>query len=117
MRIWDLLPSLLCRQHLLGEHRELHGLWRILIEDRKGYAQHPETRRWRGKLAALYERHEALVEEMARRGYQHASPLDQRQATGSAVQNDYVDPLDAQIAILRSKGCDCAVPNDRTGSG
>ena len=117
MRIWDLPPSLLCRQHLLGEHRELHGLWRILIEDRKGYARHPETRRWRGKLAALYERHEALVEEMARREYRHASPLDQQQATGSAVQNEYVDSLDAQFFDPPSKGCDCAVPNDRTGSG
>jgi hypothetical protein len=117
VRIWDVSPSLLCRQHLLGEHRELHGLWRILIEDRKGYARHPETRRWRGKLAALYERHEALVEEMARRGYQHASPLHRRQATGSAVQNEYVDSLDAQFAILHSKGCDCAVPNDRTDPG
>ena len=111
MRIWDVPPSLLCRQHLLGEHRELHGLWRILTEDRKGYAHHPETRRWRGKLAALYRRHEALVEEMARRGYRHTSPLDQRQATGSAVQHEYVDSLDAQFAILRSKGCDCAEPN------
>ena len=109
MRIWDVPPSLLCRQHLLGEHRELHGLWRILTEDRQGYAITPETRRWRGKLAALYQRHEALTEEMARRGYRHASPLDQRQATGSAVQNDFVDPLDAQFAILRNKGCDCAV--------
>jgi sugar lactone lactonase YvrE len=60
MRIWDVPPSLLCRQHLLGEHRELHGLWRIITEDRQGYAKHPETRRWRGKLAALYERHDAL---------------------------------------------------------
>jgi hypothetical protein len=97
---------------LLGEHRELHGLWRILTENRQGYARHPETRRWRGKLAALYLRHEAQVEEMARRGYRHASPLDQRQATGSAAQHDYVDSLDAQFAILRNKGCDCAVRND-----
>jgi hypothetical protein len=117
VRIWDLPPSFLCRQHLLGEHRELHGLWRILTEDRQGYAQHPETRRWRGKLAALYERHEALVEEMAHRGYRHASPLDQRLATGSAVQNDFVDPLEAQFAILRNKGCQCAVPNNRSGFG
>jgi DNA repair protein RadC len=65
VRIWDVPPSLLCRQHLLGEHRELHGLWRILTEDRQGYARHPETRRWRGKLAALYQRHESLVKEMA----------------------------------------------------
>jgi hypothetical protein len=117
MRIWDLPPSLLCRPHLLGEHRELHGLWRILTEDRQGYAKHPETRRWRGKLAALYERHDALVEEMVRRGYRHASPLDRRQATGSAVQNDFVDPLEAQFAILRNKGCDCAVTNDQTHPG
>ena len=117
MRIWDVPSSLLCRQHLLGEHRELHGLWRILSEDRQGYAQHPETRRWRGKLAALYARHEALAKEMARRGYRHTSPLDQRHATGSAVQNDFVDPLEAQFAILRNKGCGCAVPHDRTNSG
>jgi hypothetical protein len=112
MRIWDVPPSLLCRQHLLGEHRELHGLWRILTENRQGYRHHPETRRWRGKLAALYRRHEALTEEMTRRGYRHASPLDRRQATGSAVQNDYVDTLDAQIVILHNKGCDCAATND-----
>jgi hypothetical protein len=117
MRIWDVPPSLLCRQHLLGEHRELHGLWRILTEDRQGYAQHPETRRWRGKLAALYLRHEALTEEMARRGYRHASPLDQRLATGSAVQNDYVDLPATQLAILRNKGCECAIPDDWNNCG
>ena len=111
MRIWDVPPSLLCRQHLLGEHRELHGLWRILTENRQGYSHHPETRRWRGKLAALYQRHEVLTEEMARRDYRHASPLDQRQATGAAVQSAYVDSLEAQFAILRTKGCDCALPN------
>lgn len=31
MRIWDIHPSLLCRKHLLGEHRELHAIWSILI--------------------------------------------------------------------------------------
>src|SRR5215211_5750368 len=117
MRIWDVSPSLLCRQHLLGEHRELHGLWRILSEDRQGHANHPETRRWRGKLAALHERHDALVEEMARRGYRHASPLDPRQAIGSAVQSDFVDPLEAQFEILRHKGCRCATSNDVNSFG
>jgi hypothetical protein len=102
---------------LLGEHRELHGLWRILTENLQGYAQHPETRRWRGKLAALYERHDALVQEMVRRGYRHASPLDPRQATGSAVQNDFVDPPDAQFAILHSKRCECAIANDLNNFG
>ena len=108
MRIWDLPPSELCRQHLLGEHRELHGLWQILTLGKTGYSRHPETLRWVGKLHALYLRHEAVVEEMARRGYQHATPLDPHLATGSAVQDVFVDPLERQRELLRAKGCDCS---------
>lgn len=107
MRIWDVDPSRLCRSHLLGEHRELHGLWNILTRDMRGYRSHPETRRWEGKLAALYRRHEALVVEMTRRGYRHASPLDPEAATGSAVQQEFVDPPDRQVEILAAKPCDC----------
>ena len=67
MRIWDVEPRELCRAHLLGEHRELHGLWNILTLGKTGYSRHPETLRWAGRLAALYARHEALVHEMQRR--------------------------------------------------
>jgi Pyrimidine dimer DNA glycosylase len=70
---------------------------------------HPETLRWEGRLAALYARHAALAAEMASRGYTHSSPLDARLATGGAVQDRYVDPPEAQLKILRAKGCDCAV--------
>ena len=107
MRIWDVPPEELCRSHLLGEHRELHGLWNILTRDLRGYRSHPETRRWEGKLAALFLRHQALVTEMERRGYRHGSPLDRRLATGSAVQDVLLDPLDAQRRILAGKTCDC----------
>lgn len=109
MRIWDLPPSILCRAHLLGEHRELHAIWTVLVEGKTGYANHPETIRWRGKLAALYLRHEAQVEEMTRRGYTHASPLDAALATGAAVQDVFIDPVERQLEILRTKGCDCVV--------
>ncbi len=109
MRIWDIPPERLCRKHLLGEHRELHGLWNILTQGKVGYRRHPETRRWEGKLAALYARHGALVAEMARRGYRHASPLDVRLARGSAVQDTYVDEPAEQVRILAGKGCDCRV--------
>jgi hypothetical protein len=117
VRIWDVPPSALCRQHLLGEHRELHALWVILTEDRRGYARHPETKRWRGKLAALYRRHEALADEMGRRGYRHGSPLDPRLATGEATQGEYVDSPEAQRALLRGKGCACVVGGDQTAPG
>ena len=111
MRIWDVPPRDLCRNHLLGEHRELHGLWNILTRGLTGYRSHPETRRWEGKLAALYRRHEALVTEMSRRGYDHHSPLDPELATGATEQDTYVDPPDVQRRILTAKPCDCAPPH------
>lgn len=82
MRIWDITPNKLCRQHLLGEHRELHAMWTILTAGKKGYRNHPETIRWEGKLAALYNRHEEEVKEMIKRGYSHHSPLDKKFAVG-----------------------------------
>jgi hypothetical protein len=109
MRIWDLPPHILCRQHLLGEHQELHALWTILSEDRQAYRRHPETIRWVGKLAALYARHEMLVDEMHRRCYAHRSPLDPVFAVGQKEQHDYVDPPHTQLAILRQKECACDV--------
>ena len=107
MRIWDISPKKLCRNHLLGEHRELHAIWSVIVNGKKGYAHHPETLRWKGKLKALYGRHEALVVEMSTRGYQHRSPLTKREATGSAKQTAYVDRPSKQIVILRNKGCQC----------
>jgi hypothetical protein len=109
MRIWDLEPERLCRQHLLGEHRELHALWVILTDGRKGFARHPETARWRGKLKALYKRHQALAAEMGRRGYRHNTPLPREQATGLAEQDEYKDTLAEQVRILKGKGCGCRV--------
>ena len=74
---------------------------------RKGYARHPETMRWRGKLAALYNRHELLVEEMRRRGYNHASPLDPKLAMGTSIQIEFLDTPEAQRTILQLKACPC----------
>jgi hypothetical protein len=107
VRIWDVEPEVLCNQHLLGEHRELHAIWTILTTGKRGYARHPETLRWRGRLAALYARHEAEVAEMDRRGFRHASPLDPALATGSAQQTELVDSVEDQRARLSERGCDC----------
>ena len=109
MRIWDLPPRILCRQHLLGEHRELHAIWVVITRRKKGYAHHPETMRWRGKLRALYRRHDALVTEMARRSYQHHSNLNSRFACGAAKQTEFINPIREQLEILRTKQCDCKV--------
>ena len=112
MRIWDVNPARLCRQHLLGEHRELHGLWNILVLGHRGYAAHPETRRWIGKLPALRARHEQLVAEMVGRGYTHRSPLDDAPITGATVQDVLLLTVEEQLSLLRAKPCACPLAGD-----
>lgn len=112
LRIWDIEPERLCRKHLLGEHRELHALWAVLTEGKKGYSRHPETIRWMGKMRALYARHEQLVTEMLRRGYSHSSPLDikgiPRELKGHGdVQDSFLNTYEEQLLMLRAKGCQC----------
>lgn len=109
MRVWDIHPHHLCRKHLLAEHRELHGLWNILTKHGGvgGYSRHPETIRWIGKQKALYARHEALVEEFTRRGYNHHTPLDAELATGEGSQEAFINTVSEQKEILKNKPCDC----------
>lgn len=109
MRIWDIPVGNLCQRHLLGEHRELHAIWSILINNKKGYSKHPETIRWKEKLKALYLRHEQQASEMMKRGINHKSPLNKNFATGKSIQNEFVDSIEDQINFLRNKGCKCKV--------
>jgi len=69
-------PHIMCRQHLLGEHNELHKL--------AGTIRHGNWARLKGhaakgqiELASLCVRHEELVHEMIIRGYNHQSPIEQ----------------------------------------
>ena len=71
MRMWLVNPELMCRQHLLGEHFEIHIFVSAIREHKKldGYKK--------GLLEVhkLRTRHAELVTEMKRRGYHHKSPL------------------------------------------
>lgn len=76
MRIWHPIPPFcLDRKRLLGEHNELHAIFKILSKNLPAYRHHPEVMRWKGRLTALSVRHELLVREMRYRGYNHKSPL------------------------------------------
>jgi hypothetical protein len=93
----------------LAEYRELHGLWNILTKHKGsgGYSRHPETLRWVGKQKALYFRHEVLVGEFTRRGYQHHTPLNKRFAVGSGSPRAFINIIKEQKIILKRKPCDC----------
>jgi uncharacterized protein YbgA (DUF1722 family) len=102
MRIWDLNPGYLNRQSLLGEHRELHGIVSIILNNKKGYSKHPETLRWVGYGWALKQRHKLLVAEMNLRGYIDKSPVLLRSKPGLWPEC-YIDSPDKQITILKEK--------------
>ena len=72
MRMWMVDPSAMCRQHLLGEHVEIHMIVGHLRMQRsiKGFIKNNCI-----EPSSLIARHDQLVEEMTRRGYKHKSEL------------------------------------------
>lgn len=67
-------PKILSRQRLLGEHNEIHkhlpSLYKgVKIDGR--FNGPPQI-----QLNALQSRHDELADEMARRGYNHSSPIE-----------------------------------------
>jgi hypothetical protein len=76
MRIWFVPISELDDRHLLGEHLELHVMANAIIRGGGGWYNHPATNMFKGKLGALYRRHEEQVAEMIRRGFTgHKTPF------------------------------------------
>lgn len=72
MRMWMVNPVYMCKDHLLGEHREIHMCVGYLKNRNhlKHYAYHGLI-----EVNSLQSRHEILVKEMERRGYNHNTPL------------------------------------------
>lgn len=68
-------PKIMCRQHLLGEHLEIHMFTGTIKRGKsvKGYLE-------KGLLEVhnLYYRHEELVKEMKQRNYNHYSEIDEK---------------------------------------
>lgn len=113
MRIWDTVhPSQLCDKHINGEWRELACVWSVIVNNKQGYAHHPEVARWRGHLPALYHRYLALAAARKSRGY--SFKLDLEGVTPDiqvAAKNDpeYPSPWDDQRAKLLAKECGCMI--------
>jgi hypothetical protein len=101
MRVWDISPGYLNRQSLLGEHVEIHALVSIVENDRRGFAHHPETLRWKPHLGTLRLRHDQTAAEMRLRGYQHNSPIGRAAIT--PWPEVYLDAPAAQYEILRER--------------
>jgi len=66
-------PKIMCRPHLLGEHKELHMFVGAVLKGKTltGYAKNDLL-----EPLSVYSRHRDLVAEMRSRGYQHWTPID-----------------------------------------
>ena len=72
--MWMVDPLLMCRQHLLGEHSELH---KFLPSWRRRYRVDGRVAGNAIEPASYLRRHDALAKEMVRRGFRHESPCEQ----------------------------------------
>ena len=70
--MWKVDPAKMCRQHLLGEHVEMHMFVGALSKGQNlsGYINGGLV-----DISYIVDRHMELVAEMFRRGYRHKSPL------------------------------------------
>jgi hypothetical protein len=75
MRMWGINPKLMCKQHLLGEHNEIH-------KHRHNFVKHHSIVKRISPVVQIepenmQKRHDELVGEMIARGYNHNSPYEQ----------------------------------------
>jgi hypothetical protein len=93
--MWLVNPKTMCRNHLLGEHLELHKLEGCLKKGKnmKGYLE-------RGLVdpSLLTTRHDEVVAEMKRRGYRHLSPI---MASPGSVERGQIDPKANALELAR----------------
>lgn len=93
-------PKIMCRFHLLGEHRELHALAGMI---QKGIGLEGYAQRGLIEIGVIRERHEALVREMEARGYRHISPLPEFSLEGvpAPILHTRVDREASECNLLK----------------
>jgi hypothetical protein len=94
--MWGIDPSLLCKQHLLGEHGEIHKHRHNFVK------KHKITKRISPVVQIEPEnmqiRHDELVLEMLKRGYNHKSPYEQPDISYLKPEERYAN-IDINISI------------------
>lgn len=79
MRMWNVPPQLLCTQHILGEHKELHMFVGCLLKGMNLITSRYVTEGLI-EIHNIKNRHDVLVEDFKRRGwtsgFDHRTPID-----------------------------------------
>ena len=113
MRMWMINPKLMCDQHLLGEHGELH---KFIPSFRKKYkVTNRVSHVVQIELSSYQTRHDELAEEMLRRGMNHKSPLPELPDFSYLPDEHYNAKVDIEKSIkdLRIRCRRCKYVMDR----
>ncbi|UCF58765.1 MAG: hypothetical protein JSV15_06875 [Candidatus Bathyarchaeota archaeon] len=98
-------PRIMCRQHLLGEHAEIHMFIGTISRGNsvKGYLDKNLL-----EVHSLCNRHDELVREMKRRNYRHYSAISkkwkQTKMIGSIDREENLEQLISRCSRCR-EGC------------
>lgn len=114
VRVWHLSPTVLDQRRLTGEHVENHIIVNVLLRMyavakeqgcqvqevdwtgiKIGWRSHPQVTRWIGRVGALIQRHDDLVQEMNFRKWERdgrPTPL---------IYTDHNSDMEEQLEKLR----------------
>ena len=95
MRMWNVNTNVMCRQHLLGEHRETHTLIGCL---RKGISVKGYVDKGLVEISNIKKRHDKLVKEMNKRGYNHKTPITEYY---NLINNGHINSKNNLIELAR----------------
>lgn len=104
MRMWMIDPKLMCDQHLLGEHVELHMLVGS-IKRKKSISGFLDKKLL--EPMAIKSRHAALVQEMEKRGMNHKSPLKEFDIGYLSIRAATKVDINKSILDLEKRCQDC----------
>ena len=98
--MWGVDPELLCRQHLLGEHVEMHMFYGTI---KKGKSINGYIKGGLVDPSLIEFRHDVLANEMMRRGYNHKSPMNFDLPLQSSISLD----IERNKEVLRNRCIEC----------
>lgn len=106
--MWGINPSLLCRKHLLGEHGEIH-------KHRHNFVKHHKITNRIYPIVQIEpenmkKRHDELVKEMIKRGYNHNSPYEQPDLSYLSNDERYAKiDVNNSINDLKNRCSECII--------
>jgi len=106
MRMWMINPKFLCKNHLMGEHFEIHKHRHIFLK--KYSIAKRISPIVQIEPASMKKRHDELVREIIRRKYNHNSPYEMPDISylTEAQMNAKVD-LDYSLKDLNNRCPEC----------